>query len=278
MTKGCDTDFGLWTDLWVTPASVKLTGEFNLALIKGLQKEGKLDVIKGILTFSEVGTDKIYETLDSNQDLLAGKAVYRYDLVFNKGEYFNKALTYLSGTGKRVYMVDGNGNIRLADNGEPQGFKASLITNNKMTLRSNTEGAKQSLKIQLEDANEFEQTAVVIRYDSDVMDFNPATLEDKTQAFLKLGAVADGDTDLSFEVLVDRGRSTNIVGLTEADMFKVTINGVETTATATLTGDTYSLSGLTIASGDVVKVGLNGVVETADGELYCSNEASVTVA
>lgn len=272
--KGCDTSFGILESIYVTDASVKLEGDFNKKMFTDLQKAGKLDVIKGILTSTEVGTDAIYETLASNQDLRAGDPVYRYDLVFNKGEYFNKALTYLAGTNKRVIMVDRNGNMRLANNsGHAQGFLVSLIDNNKMTLQTDTESAKQSLKLQFASSVEFTQRAEVIAYSND-MDFNPATFEDKTQAFVQLSAPAAG-ASFSFNLLVDRGRSQPVIGMTESDAFIVEIDGVEKKVSATNAGTdkVYTITE-TLTEGQKLRVRINLVQEDADGALYCSEYSS----
>jgi len=275
-SKGSAPKFGILQSIYITSADVKLTGDFNKKMFVDLQKEGKLDIITGILTSSESGTDNIYETLDSGQDLKAGDAVYRYDLTFNKGEYFNKAITYLAGSNKRVYLVDRNGNIKLANNGgNYQGFLLSMIDVNKMTMQTDTAASKQSLKIQFASAQEFTQRAEIIEY-SDELDFNPATLEDKTQAFIKFKTVADADDKIDFELLVDQGRSSHIVGVSADEAFQLTINGTKELVKATETSNVYSIT-KTIASSDIIELKINKVQEDADGDLYCSAESKIVV-
>ena len=274
--KGCAPKFGILQSIYITSADVKLTGDFNKKMFVDLQKEGKLDIITGILTSTDSGTDNIYETLDSGQDLKAGDSVYRYDLTFNKGMYFNKAITHLAGSNKRIVLGDRNGNVMLANNGgDYQGFLLTMIDVNKMTMQTDTAASKQSLKIQFASAQEFTQRAEIIEY-SDELDFNPATLEDKTQAFIKFKAVADSDDKIDFELLVDQGRSSHIVGVTGSKAFQLTINGTKELVEATETSNVYSIA-KTIASGDIIELKINKVQEDADGDLYCSAESKILV-
>ena len=276
VSKGCETPYGITSSLFAFDPSVKLTGELNKKMFTDFQKEGKLDIIKGVLSSAEVGTDTIYETLDSGQDLRAGDPVYRTDYTFAKGEYFNKAITYLAGQTRRIVEVDRNGNMRLAENsGSVQGFETSLIDVNKQVFQSDTAGAKQSLKIQYASSKEYTQRATVIGYDED-MDFNPATLEDKTQAYIKFPPEVKAGDSFTFSLVVDRGRSTPIIGMDGAGAFTVTINGVAKDVTATDVDGLYTVSEA-VAENDVLKVKIKKVQEDADLALYCSSEFSTVV-
>lgn len=280
--KGCPYNFQNTIEIWRTPADFEFddSQNFDVAYLQSLQIAGKLSIIKGITDFPEGGTDPLVESLPDNTEISAGDAKYKYLPVFTQDLWYNRLLGFLEGQGNnRFIFIDSAGNMLMTEGSQPgktRGFLASRTHRGKLILQSPGVGMKQSLEFQLANTYELEDN-FVMRFQSS-LGFDPRLVEGVVQTHLEFNAVpADTDTTITVKALVDRGRSTNIAGLTDTANWEVTNDGtIVTVSNVALANDVYTLTIPAVATDNVITVRLNGVVNVVGDALYRSNTIQET--
>lgn len=282
-TKGCPYNFKNTIAIWRTSASFQFddTQEFNEAYIKSLQLSGDLSIIKGITDFPETGTEALVETLPDNTEISAGDAKYKYSPVFASADlYFNKLLGFLEGQeNNRFIFIDSAGNIlrtKGSSDESSRGLLTSRTERGKFTLQSPGVGQKATLEFQL--ANTYELVDNFVFISNESLDFDPRLVEPITQADIDFSSVpSDTDTSILVQALESRGRSNFINGATNVSDWTVLVNGTEVIlASAINANDIYTLSIPALATGDIVEVSFNGVIDIIGDGLYRSFTASKT--
>ena len=258
------------------------TADVNKALIQSLQQSGDLIFIKGVTELNDKTPDHTYRTAaGSGLKSVSGKNPYEYDVTFENGAAFSKALNSLEGNGNfDLIFWDKNDVIWLTQNkaGEIKGFTLGMHAVGNYKGDDGTNGAINTMMLQLKDRNEIDLRQGWIK----PTDFAAEDLDGVNDIAFTLSPVAAAATTITFKALLN-DKVSFVSGLTLAKL-KVTKNGTIITPSAIASSSstkTYALTVVAASAADIFTVETYDTVATSEiinltGVLYNSNKATVT--
>jgi hypothetical protein len=260
------------------------TDTITKSYIQGLQQSGKLVYLKGVTEFVDKTPDHNYRTATgSGLKSISGKNPYEYDVTFENGAAFSKALNSLEGNGNfDLIFWDKNDVIWLTQNkaGDIQGFTLGMHAVGNYKGDDGTNGATNMMMLQLKDRNEIDLRQGWIKPD----DFSAEDLDGVNDLAFTLSPVVAAATTLTVKALLN-DKVSFVSGLTIAKL-KVTKNGATITPSAIVANSSAKTYVLTITAASASDVftfetydttAVSEIISIA-GVLYNSNKATATVA
>lgn len=276
---GCRIDRDRVVAMGLLSKGFKFAQEITLDYMRELQQDGTLIMLQGVITFVDNTAEDTIITRDgSGIKKVAGKMPYEYAATFDNGVNFHKALTALSSyEGYDIVLFDVNNNLWLTStkSGEYKGFSLGMFENGKYTGANGTDSASQTVSFQL--VNRLEVDSLMSWVTNDKLDFTYDELQGVNEVLVTPDPIAAGTTIVVSAYLLDGTHP--VEGLLAAD-FSATKNGAVSNPTAVVYNATtkkYTLTVPTLASADLVTVGLKNIVLTTLGTLYKSNTAEAIV-
>ena len=280
-SKGCPFDFQDIKMVGVISPSAKFasTDVFNEQAIKDLQAAGKLEIFQGVDGVELTGNDDTINSSNSGVDRKSVKGLYKIKLTFLEDLFFQSAVTSFDGFKNwYTFLVDSAGNMLFTKktNGDMYGFTTGMLSAGMYSFGS-TENTAVTLEFQWTNRDDLDKNFAFI--DNNSLDFNPLDLEGVVQSNISLVTVpANLDTTLTVKASYARG-GDSIPTLTTVNDWKVLLNGngfTLTSATYNESTEEYTLSflfiqGATFVTGDVLEIGLNGIVDVSGDCLYKGN-------
>jgi hypothetical protein len=258
------------------------TGTVDKEYIQGLQQSGDLVYLKGVTEMADKTPDHNYRTATgSGLKSVTGKNPYEYDVTFENGVAFSKALNSLEGNGNfDLVFWDKNDVMWLTQNkaGDIKGFTLGMHAVGNYKGDDGTNGATNMMMLQLKDRNEIDLRQGWIKPD----DFGAEDLDGVNDITFTLSPVAAAATSLTVKALLN-DKVSFVSGLTLAKL-RVTKNGVVITPTAITSNSSTKSIVLTIQAAVAADI---FTVETYDSValseiisltsvLYNSNKATAT--
>lgn len=252
------------------------------AYIQGLQQSGDLVFLKGVTELADKTPDHNYRTATgSGLKSVSGKNPYEYDVTFENGAAFSKALNSLEGNGNfDLIFWDKNDVIWLTQNkaGDIKGFTLGMHAVGNYKGDDGTNGATNMMMLQLKDRNEIDLRQGWVKPD----DFAAEDLDGVNDVAFTISPVAAGATTITVQALLN-DKVSFVSGLTLAKL-KVTKNGAIITPSAIASSSsakTYALTVTAAVAADIFTVQTYDTVATSEiinvaSVLYNSNTATVT--
>jgi hypothetical protein len=274
---GCRMDRKRVTALGLVSKGFKFTEEITKDYLRELQRAGTLIMLQGVVTFEDKTADNTIITRPgSGIKVLAGKNPYEYDVTFDNGINFNKALNSLSSyQGYDLILFDVSNTLFLTTTkaGEPKGYTLGMFENGKYMGSDGAAASSQTVMLQLIERLEIdERMSWVVNSE---LDFVYTELTGVNETLVIVDPAVAG-TSLSASVfLLDKTHP--VEGLLFGD-FSVIRNGVASNPTVAVYNPTtkkYTLTVPAFVASDVIEVSLNGIILTPADVLYKSNTASV---
>lgn len=259
------------------------TAEVNKALMQSLQQSGDLIFLKGVTELADKTPDHNYRTANgSGLKSVTGKNPYEYDVTFENGAAFSKALNSLEGNGNfDLIFWDKNDVVWLTQNkaGDIKGFTLGMHAVGNYKGDDGTNGATNMMMLQLKDRNEIDLRQGWIKPD----DFAAEDLDGVNDVAFTISPVAAAATTITFKALLN-DKVSFVSGLTLPKL-RVMKNGavIVPSAIASSSSDkTYTLTVAAAVAADIFTVETYDSVATSEiilltGVLYNSNKATVTV-
>ena len=277
---GCRIDRKRVTALGLLQKGLTLTQAVDKDYMRTLQQAGSLIMLQGVVSFEDAtADDNIITRAGSGIKVVAGKNPYEYNVTFDNGISFHKALTSLSGYGNYdlvLFDVDNSMFFTVTKSGSAKGFTMGMFENGKYMGANGTDASSQTISLQLIERSEIDERQSYIT--SENLDFSYGELEGVNEVYLKSDAIAPGTSIVVSALLQDRTHP--VEGLLFGD-FSVLKNGVAsnpTVASYNSATKKYTLTVPAMIATDIVEVSLNGIVLTTADVLYKSNVDTVVVA
>lgn len=253
---------------------------FNLALIQGLQQEGKAIVLAGIVDFTDGTPDNDRITRASTGKMRTSlKHPYMWTFTFDNGIYFYKALVALESNERYdiiVFDVEGNALLSLNKQGKAGGLDLGMLDAGKYVIGNEN---SQSITVQVDRTN-FDTTVAWI--EGKAMDFIANDdLDGYNDVEIELTAPSAG-TSITLDIYAKAAnKKVALDGLTHTDL-QFLKNGVASTPTVLTPSSTvpgrYTATVASFVADDVL--GLQtwdstkaSSIINLDGPLYKSNLA-----
>lgn len=258
------------------------TSTVDKEYIQGLQQSGDLVYLKGVTEMGDKTPDHNYRTATgSGLKSVTGKNPYEYDVTFENGAAFSKALNSLEGNGNfDLVFWDKNDVMWLTQNkaGDIKGFTLGMHAVGNYKGDDGTNGATNMMMLQMKDRNEVDLRQGWIKPD----DFSAEDLDGVNDITFTIAPVAAAATSLVVTALLN-DKVSFVSGLTLAKL-RVTKNGLDITPTAIASSSSAKTITLTIAAAvaaDVFTVETYDSVATSEiinltSVLYNSNKATAT--
>ncbi len=280
-SKGCPFDFQNIEGVGIISPSAKfVAGAVNEVSVKALQLAGQLEVLQGVdgVEFTSDEDTITASTNGTKRKTLLGK--YQIKVTFVEDFFFQSVLTTIDSFKTwNTFLWDANGNYLFTerDNGDVYGFSTGMISAGMFQFSNNDALQSQTLEFQWTKRKELDLDYAYI--DNSELDFDPTSYEGVVQATVDFTAIpSNTDTTILVEALYTRGGINLDATLTDNAQWKVLVNDVEATiASVTLLNNVYTITIPALATGEVVKVSLNGIIDVTGDCLYKSNTATVTV-
>lgn len=284
---GCKIDMKRVTTVGLLQKGYKFpVAGVNKALLLSLIKKGTLKILKGVEKFEDKTPEHSFETVaGSGIKKLILKNPYEYDVNFDNGIDFSKALNSIAGKGDFdliVWDVEDRMWVTQNKSGDVKGFDLGIHEVGNYKGNDGTKASSETLMLQVTDRGEVDERIASIL----AVDYSPTELDDFNNILLTIKPVAVAATTLVATALLN-DRSHFAEGLVNTN-FRLKKNNVVVTLTApsvvadanaktyTFTiaaaalNDVYTLE--TFDSADQTTVILNPL-----GFLYKSNLATFTV-
>lgn len=287
--KGTPIDPENLKHLYVIEAGYKFTGTINRALIRSLQKTGKLVPLLDAYDVTWSNEENQMRTAPNSGIKKKTRAgLYEMTAMFDSGIFFQKVLESMEGSNRwQVIVIDDENQLfgSTGKNDEFKGYHAASFSVNPYQFKQGTEGGTTSVTIQFGRSSEINRDVAYITPDN--LDFLPSDVDGVNQVRLDLGALTNAATSFTVKTVLAKDNSTFVAGLA-ASNFLVKVNGA--TVAATLAEDaeakTYTLTVPALATEDSVEVKLYDSVGNAsvievgtapDDILYQSKEVTGVV-
>lgn len=285
--KNCKQDIKRVTTLGLIERGFKFdeARSFELAYIQELQQKGQLVILQGVVELTDnTAEDTIITRAGSGEKIVAGKNPYEYNVMFDNGLAFHKALTALSGHRRfDLVMWDSKGDAIFTQTkaGEYKGFTLGMFENGKYTMSNGADASSQSVSFQMVNRLEFDERVSWITADN--LDYNAQEdLDGVNDAVFAITAPTAGTSVLFTVKTLADNHQVSLSGLLKTDLLYA-VDGV-TTAITTLVESTteagkYTLTVPAFTTGKVLTlvtydtVLLKNIINL-DGVLYKSNVAS----
>ena len=257
------------------------TDSFDETTFRGLITDGKLHQVVNSYAFEDTTPESERSTSSTGlmESVRSGKPMYNF--TFKKGLGFHKAVYSLKGQNRWDAMFYFTKGILMATASSKtylKGFNAGMldVDSYKFKVGSETEFSKATL--QLVSAEEFNTRWAFFPYEE--IGFNALEIDGVIQTELSITSVP-GNTDTTISVSLVDGYNSSVSYVPLFDGvsdYKVLVDGVSATISAvSISGTTATLTIPALATGEVVKVSLNGIVSDAELKYYKSNTATATV-
>lgn len=281
---GCQLDFGIIKAIALLERGYKFpTTGVTKSVIQTLQQQGKLIFLGGVIGFADKTPESNYET-NANTGIkkLVLEMPYEFEMQFDNGLNFQKALTSLSGhSNYDMVLFDNEDRLWATFNkaGEVKGLSLGLHQKGNYAFKDGQKSSSQKLMLQLTDRNEIDLRACAIALpDASYTDFDGVN-----QVTLTSTGVSAGTVVILKAMLGDN--SHLVQGLISGN-FKATKNGAPLNVTAvsyTTNPDKITLTIPAVVANDVIEIQLydNAIpsnIIMVSGTLYKSNKLVVTVA
>lgn len=157
-TLGCKIDYNYPTQFGLLEkgASIDLTNdELTQALIDGLVKSRKLQVLPNHNSYTNESEETVYETLPSGAKLPVRNGLYEFMPMYAKGSCFSNALSSLGSKSWTliIFDLDDNGESRIWGNVSSDnkftGFDLELVNVENRTFNDGATSTKTPLRLQL---------------------------------------------------------------------------------------------------------------------------------
>ena len=257
-------------------------GGYTETVFRNLITTGKKHQLLNIDSFEDATPEN--ERYTSPQGFMKsvreGKPMYNIN--FRNGYCFDKALQSMKGQDRfdvELYFSTG---VLFATNSagtQLKGFNLGMFDANVFKFLSGTDTEFSRISLQFKDASEFTDKWVFIPYS--VLGFNPLEIDDVIQTNVAFDS-APANTDTTIEVTLTDSCNNSISYASLFDQvgdWEVLVNGASVVI-STVTVSASNVVTLTIpalATADVVKVSLNGIVADTEMKYYKSNVATATV-
>lgn len=277
---GCRIDRKRVTALGLVKKGFKFVQEIDKDYMRLLQKNGTLIMLQGVVSFEDAtADDNIITRAGSGIKVVAGKNPYEYNVTFDNGINFHKALTSLSGYNAYdliLFDVDDSMFFTVTKSGDAKGFTLGMFENGKYMGANGTDASMQTVALQIIERAEVDERMSYIT--SNNLDFSANELEGVNEVLVTVDPIASASTTIVLSAfLLDKTHA--VEGLLVGD-FKVTRNGASVTpslAVYNATTKKYTLTVSANTTGNIVEVSLKDIVLTPADVLYKSNTASVVV-
>jgi hypothetical protein len=248
--------------------------------MRSLQQDGTLIMLQGVVSFEDgTADDNIITRAGSGIKVVAGKNPYEYNVTFDNGINFHKALTSLSGYNAYdliLFDVDNTMFMTVTKANAPKGFTLGMFENGKYMGANGTDASSQTVSLQLIDRAEVDERASWIT--SDQLDFTYSELDGVNEVIVSVNPIITASTTIVVSAfLLDKTHP--VEGLLVAD-FSVTRNGVAITpslAVYNATTKKYTLTVTANTTADIVTVSIKDTILTLADVLYKSNTVTVVV-
>jgi hypothetical protein len=277
---GCRIDRKRVTALGLVKKGFKFIQEIDKDYMRLLQKNGTLIMLQGVVSFEDAtADDNIITRAGSGIKVVAGKNPYEYNVTFDNGINFHKALTSLSGYNAYdliLFDVDDSMFFTVTKSGDAKGFTLGMFENGKYMGANGTDASMQTVALQIIERAEVDERMSYIT--SNNLDFSANELEGVNEVLVTVDPIASASTTIVLSAfLLDKTHA--VEGLLVGD-FNVVRNGAVVTpnlAVYNATSKKYTLTVSANTTGNIVEVSLKDIVLTPADVLYKSNTASVVV-
>lgn len=276
---GCRIDRKRVTALGLVKKGFKFAEEITKDYMRTLQQDGTLIMLQGVVSFEDAtADDNIITRAGSGIKVVAGKNPYEYNVTFDNGINFHKALTSLSGYNAYdliLFDVDNSLFFTVTKQGLPKGFTLGMFENGKYMGANGTDASMQTVALQIIERAEVDERMSYIT--SNNLDFSANELEGVNEVLVTLTSNEAGTSIVLSAFLLDRTHS--VEGLLVGD-FKVVRNGsvvVPSAVSYNATNKTYTLTVSASVASDIIEVSLNGIVLTPADVLYKSNTVTAVI-
>ena len=277
---GCRIDRKRVTALGLVKKGFKFVQEIDKDYMRLLQKNGTLIMLQGVVSFEDAtADDNIITRAGSGIKVVAGKNPYEYNVTFDNGINFHKALTSLSGYNAYdliLFDVDDTMFFTVNKSGEAKGFTLGMFENGKYMGANGSDAAMQTVALQIIERAEVDERMSYIT--SENLDFSANELEGVNEVLVTVNPIVTASTSIVLSAfLLDKTHA--VEGLLVGD-FTVTRNGVNVVPSAAVYNATTKKYTLTVSANttaDIIEVSLKGIVLTLADVLYKSNTATAVV-
>lgn len=277
---GCRMDRKRVTALGLVEKGYKFNAEITKTYLRQLQKDGKLIMLQGVVSFEDnTADDNIITRAGSGIKVVAGKNPYEHTVTFDNGINFHKALTSLSGFNAYdlvLFDVDNSMFFTVTKSGEPKGFTLGMFENGKYMGANGTDASSQTILLQLTERTEIDARMSWI--ESNLLDFTYDELTGVNDVILTVDPIVTLSTTIVVSAyLLDKIHP--VEGLLVGD-FSLTRNGtplVPSLLAYNSTTKKYTLTVTANTTADIVTVDLDGIVLTPADVLYKSDVKTVVV-
>ena len=277
---GCRIDRKRVTALGVVQKGLLFDVDITKAYLRSLQVAGKLEILQGIVSFTDsTADDNIVTQPGSGIKSVAGKNPYEYVVGFDNGINFHKAITSLSSYNQYdLILFDVDGTIFLTQNkaGVAKAYTLGMFEAGKYMGANGADASSQTITLQLMERSEIDER--MSWFTSDQLDFSPNELTGINQTVIKVDPIATASTTIVVSAFL-QDLTHPVEGLLTAN-FRVTRNGsviVPSAAVYSAITKKYTLTVTANTTADIVTVSLNGTILTPADELFKSNEVTVIV-
>ena len=256
------------------------TQAIDKAYMRTLQQNGTLIMLQGVVSFVDAtAADNIITRPGSGIKVVAGKNPYDFNVTFDNGINFQKALVSLSsysGFDLILFDVDNSMFFTTTKSGLPKGFKLGMFEAGKYMGSDGAEASSQVVSLQLTERAEVDERQAVITDDG--LNFIYDELTGVNQVIVTVDTISAASTSIVLSAFLS-DKSTSVEGLLVTN-FSVLRNGVPVVPSAAVYNATTKKYTLTVTAntvGAVTLTSLNGIVLVAADVLYKSNIASNVV-
>lgn len=266
---------------YIAPGEEFAAGETFASELSRLILAEKLVIIPYVETVSEIGNDDSTDASDSGIEQTTQEGLYKWDISFKNGMYFNRAIkTTLEGYKRWNHINvtrDGLWGTKTTTGGFT-GFTAGQIKTKKLQLGTSSTSQMEGQTIQYLNRDELDIDFAFI----------PDTTAYKTKGVTEIllsyvNAPSDSDTTLTVKAVYAQNVSEPFTGITYTK-FLHTENAAASNPTAgddSSTTGTFLLTVAALTTGDETTLrlgsGSSTVITGADGDYYRSNLLSATV-
>lgn len=231
--KGTPIDPENLKHLYVIEAGYKFTGTITRALIRSLQKTGKLIPLLDAYDVTWSNEENQMRTAPNSGVKKKTRAgLYEMTAMFDSGIFFQKVLESMEGSNRwQIIAIDDENQLfgATGKNDDFFGWHAASFTVNPYQFKQGTEGGTTSVTIQFGRSSEINRDVAYVQPDQ--LDFLPSDIDGVNQARIDLGGLVNAATSFTARTVLAKDNSTFVAGLTLSD-FVIKKNGATITPSA----------------------------------------------
>lgn len=236
--------------------------------------DGKAEILRGVQSFEENGSDDATETLPDDTTRVTNEGKYTFLAGFTNGLFFNKALHSLKGFKRwNIMLVDEKGIYGHETETGLTGFSTGMIQPAKLGFASTTTGQTEGLRFQFLERYEI---------DSDygfIMDSSIRKRKGVTEVKLEyVNEPMASDTTITARAVLAMDESVEYEGASSED-FRLTADGEDKHPTGgddSATAGQYVLTVPALDAGDDLHLWMP-VHRGPDGDFYKSTGSSYSI-